>query len=291
MKWGWLLYEESDLNNNRDFAVYIEKEGLNYDLRIETVRTAQLSMGVLEGGTLFIRKDGRESLPDFVIARHRDALISEQFEYMGIPVFNGSRVCALCNDKRRTHQFLAGLPMLKTTFINHRYAVAPPPDAYPLVIKPATNHGGEKVRVVDNEYEWREAADDILPQDMLMQQVAGQAGQDLRVYVLFGEIVAAVMRTAKQGFLSNFKRGGGVGLHTLTTAERSLVQAVIDRFAQTGAPLCLAGVDLLYHNDAPVLSEVEDVVGSRMLYKVSNIDIAALYLKGIAARLNKTTDA
>ena len=285
MKLGWLLYEEADLAQNRDFAAYLTREGEKRGLTLETVRMSQLSLGVAEGGALRMRIGGRDTLPGFVIARHRDALVSEHFERMGVPVFNGSRVCALCNDKRRTHQFLAGLPMLATRFVNHRYAVAPQEGAYPLVLKPAASHGGDRVALVANEYEWREAADEILPQDLLEQQLAGDAGSDLRVYVLFGQVVAAVMRTARRGIVSNFKRGGSVALHTLTARESDLARQVIDRFAQAGAPLCLAGVDFLYHHGEPVLSEVEDVVGSRMLYQASDIDIAALYLDALRTRV------
>ncbi len=285
MKLGWLLYEESDLAENRDFAAHIVRLGAARDLQIEIVRMSQLRLGIREGGALTVAMDGRDILPDFVLARHRDALVSEQFERMGVKVFNGSRVCAVCNDKRATHQFLEGLPMLATTFVNHRYAVAPAEGAYPLVVKPAASHGGDRVRMVANEYEWREAVDDILPQDIIQQQPASEPGADLRVYVLFGEIVAAVMRTAKRGFVSNFKRGGDVRLHTLTDAERELAKRAIARFQDAGLPLCMAGIDMLYHRGAPVLSEVEDVVGSRMLYKTSDIDIAARYLDGIAARV------
>ena len=285
MKLGWLVYESSDLAVNRDFATYVEQEGAKRGLKIETVRTAQIAVGVKAGGALSVRRDGRETLPDFTIARHRDALLSEQFERMGVPVFNGSRVCALCNDKRRTHQFLEGLPMLETTFVNHRYAVEPPPESYPLVVKPATGHGGDGVRLVTHDYEWREAVDEILPRDMLLQQVAGDAGLDLRVYVLFGEIVASVMRTARQGVVSNYKLGGDVALHTLNTAEKALARQVIDRFAQAGAPLIFAGVDLLFNQGEPVVNEVEDVVGSRMLYKVSKVDILGQYLDGLVSRL------
>ena len=46
-----------------------------------------------------------------------------------------------------------------------------------------------------------------------------------------------------------------------------------------------AGVDFLYEHGHPVLSEVEDVVGSRMLYQVSSMDIAGLYLDQIRERL------
>ena len=63
------------------------------------------------------------------------------------------------------------------------------------------------------------------------------------------------------------------------------MQAVIDRFEAAGAPLCFAGVDLLYDQGSPVLGEVEDVVGSRMLYKVSDVDIIALFLDGLFQRL------
>jgi gamma-F420-2:alpha-L-glutamate ligase len=285
VKTGWLLYEESDLAQNRDFAEYMEREGQKRGLAIQTVRVGELTLGVRVGGTLSVRRGGRETLPDFVISRQRDELISAQLENMGVPVFNGARVCGICNDKRRTHQFLAGVPMMETLFVSHRRAVAPDEGAYPLIVKPARGHGGEKVRQVNNEYEWREAADQILPGDFLQQKIADGAGKDLRVYVLFGEIVAGVLRTARQGIISNFKRGGDVQLHTLTPQEKELAQSVIDRFAQAGAPLCFAGVDMLYDQGHPVLSEVEDVVGSRMLYKVSNIDIAGLYLDAIRARL------
>ncbi len=285
MKTGWLLYEESDLALNRDFAEYMTREGQKRGLDIQTVRTAQLELGVYAGGKLKLLKDGRAVLPDFALSRQRDALVSEQFEKLGVPVFNGSRVCALCNDKRLTHQFLSGVPMLETTFVDHRRAVAPEESRYPLVLKPARGHGGDRVKLVRNEYDWREAADEILPQDIVQQKPASEAGKDLRVYVLFGEIVAAVLRTAKSGIVSNFKRGGDVALHSLTPQERALAQTVIARFAEAGAPLCFAGVDMLYDGGAPVLGEVEDVVGSRMLYKVSDVDIAGLYLDAVKARI------
>lgn len=285
MKIGWLLYEERDLAINRDFAIYVESEGVKRGLKIETVRTTQLELGMKKGGALSIRKDGRETVPDFMISRQRDAFVSAQFEASGIPVFNNAHVCALCNDKRVTHQFLVGIPMLESRFVNHRRAVAPVEDAYPLVVKPACGHGGEHVVLVKNEYEWREAVDEILPQDIVEQKVAGTPGRDLRVYVLFGEIVAAVMRTAQKGIVSNFKRGGDVALHSLTEEERILGEMVIARFEQAGAPLCLAGIDFLYDQGVPVLGEVEDVVGSRMLYKVSDVDIVARYLDGIGERL------
>lgn len=74
-------------------------------------------------------------------------------------------------------------------------------------------------------------------------------------------------------------------LHALTREERQLVEEVIARFNAAGAPLCFAGVDLLYEDYGPVIGEVEDVVGSRMLYRVSDLDIVGLYLDEIRQRI------
>lgn len=164
---------------------------------------------------------------------------------------------------------------------------APPPEGgYPLVLKPACRHGGDRVALVDGADEWLAAAALIRPEPMLEQRVVTCAGRDLRVYTLGGEIVAGVMRTARDGVVSNFKRGGDVALHAPDQEERALVDAVLRRFDEAGAPLAFAGVDLLYDGGRPVVGEVEDVVGSRMLYKVSDIDVADRYLAYVAARLN-----
>lgn len=284
MRRGWLLYDERDLAVNRDFAAFMTDEAKKRELALETVTAERLRFGLRSGGTLSIRLDGAEALPDFVISRQRSALLSRQLERMGVPVFNNARVCELCNDKRETHQFLAGLPMLETEFADASRAL--PPLSYPRVVKPACSHGGDRVQLVQSEAQWREAMAAIAPESALTQEVAAQPGRDLRVYVVFGEIVAGVLRTARSGVVSNFKLGGHAALHELTSAERALAEAVVRRFAAEGAPLCFAGVDLLYHTAGPVLSEVEDVVGSRMLYKAGGPDVAALYLDGLRERLS-----
>ena len=70
-------------------------------------------------------------------------------------------------------------------------------------------------------------------------------------------------------------------MHQPSTQERSLAEKVVNRFQENGVPLSFAGIDFLYHQNEPVISEVEDVVGSRMLYHVSNINIVGLFLDGV----------
>ena len=282
----WLLYDDVDFAVNRQYAQMMHERGKERGLSIEPVLLSELALGMDEAGQPTCLRNGVPAKPRAILSRQRSALISEHFERMGVPVFNNSRVCAICNDKRATYQFLQGLPMPRTTFLLPEQKEPPQGTVFPVILKPACSHGGDRILLVGSACEWSEAAAKILPEPALQQSVVTEAGCDLRVYVLHGKILAGVMRTAREGVVSNFKKGGQVALHTLTEEERALAEAVIHRFDEAGAPLHMAGVDLLYDHGHPVIGEVEDVVGSRMLYQTSDIDIVTMYLDGIAALFN-----
>ena len=287
MKTLWLLYDDIDYAVNQGFARMMQERGEPLGLDVQAVVLSELVLGMDENGQPTCLRNGKPVHPVAILSRQRDAFISEHFERMGVPVFNNAKVCRICNDKRITYQFLQGLPIPRSVFLSPNQKEPPAGTQFPVVLKPACSHGGDRILVVNNTEEWHAAAARILPETALQQSVVTEAGQDLRVYVLGGEILAGVMRTARSGVVSNFKQGGHVAFHELTDAERELAQAVIDRFETAGAPLHMAGVDLLYDHGHPVLGEVEDVVGSRMLYNTSDIDIVALYLTHIAKMLSK----
>ena len=287
MKTLWLLYDDIDYAVNQGFARMMKERGEPLGLDVQAVVLSELVLTMDENSQPACLRNGQPVRPDAILSRQRDAFISEHFERMGIPVFNNAKVCRICNDKRVTYQFLQGLPIPRSVFLSPDQKEPPAGTQFPVVVKPACSHGGDRILLVHNAEEWHEAAARILPEPALQQAVVTEAGQDLRVYVLGGKILAGVMRTARSGMVSNFKQGGHVALHELTDAERELAQAVIDRFEQADAPLHMAGVDLLYDHGHPVVGEVEDVVGSRMLYNTSDIDIVALYLQHIAKILGK----
>ena len=227
MKIVWLLYQQEDLSANRDYARLMRENGLKRDMKIETVLTRDLTLLLDENGTPSCLRKGRKERPDAVIARMREPLYSRHFERMGVPVFNGSEVCRICNDKRQTLQFLSGLPMPRTTFLT---PFTPMPQDGPVIVKPACSHGGDRVELVETQFQWNDALEALQGEPALMQSVTRRPGRDLRVYVLFGQIVAGVMRTAKSGVVSNYKRGGNVALHDLSREERQLAEEVIARF-------------------------------------------------------------
>lgn len=283
----WLLYDDPDYAVNQGFARMMRERGEERGMVIEPVLLSEITLCMGQQGNPFCKRNGQIEKPQAILSRQRDALISEHFERMGVPVFNNSRVCTICNDKRKTHQFLQGLPMPDSIFLSPYQHTPPQGTQFPVILKPACSHGGDRVSLVASEEEWLEIIQKISPEPALQQAVVSDAGQDLRVYILGEKILAGVMRTARDGVVSNFKKGGQVELHELTEEERSLANQVIQRFQQAGAPLIMAGVDMLYENGHPLIGEIEDVVGSRMLYQTSDIDIVALYLDEISLLLQQ----
>lgn len=274
MKEGWLLYDACDYEVNRMFAAHAQKKGEALGISLHVVFTGNIEKAL-------------HNSPDFVISRQRNYALSANLESLGIPVFNSSRVCEICNDKRKTHKFLDGLPLMRTIVHEPDDVYTPDMGSFPLVVKPAFGHGGDRVSLVRDQAQFAHALSEINPLPTLVQEVASDAGKDIRIYILFGKIVAAVMRTAQTGIVSNFKKGGSVALHNVTDAETELAEEVIRRFSAIKAPLSFAGIDLMIHHGRPVVNEVEDVVGSRMLYKVKGPDIIDLYMQDIADALSK----
>lgn len=283
----WLLYDDPDFAVNKSFAKMMRERGEERGMTIEPVLMSEISLRIDAHGQPFCLRNGVSEKPQAILSRQRDSFVSEHFEWMGVPVFNNSLVCEICNDKRRTHQFLKGLPMPESIFLSSAQSQPPSGTVYPVILKPACSHGGDRVCLVSNDDEWMTAYQKISPEIALQQAVVSDAGRDLRVYILNGKILAGVMRTAREGVVSNFKKGGQVQFHELTSEERALAEAVIERFDESAAPLFMAGVDMLYDHGHPVIGEIEDVVGSRMLYQTSDIDIVSLYLDEILAILQQ----
>ena len=171
MKKLWLLYDDADFIINQGFARMMQECGEPLGLAVEAVLMSELMLGMQENGQPVCKRNGDSKRPDAILSRQRDAFVSEQFERMGIPVFNNSLVCRICNDKRITYQFLQGLPMPQTVFLSPTRQDPPEGTRFPVVVKPACSHGGDRVLVVHNEHEWREAAARILPQPALQQAV------------------------------------------------------------------------------------------------------------------------
>lgn len=299
---AWIVYYRDSAEYNKKYIEFYIEEGKKLGIDFSLVLIEDIKFGVREGKLFltrremgfhremgFRRKMGYHNRPpDFVVVRAIYPLLSKHLELMGIPVYNNSFVSEICNDKAKTYQYLAksGIPMVDSFFYKNCQVKDQLEITAPTVIKSVDGHGGKQVFLVDDQKTYEQRAEEVVKgigsSDVVVQPLTGSKSQDLRVYVIGTEIIAAVLRTSKEGFRSNYSLGGEVQLYHLTEDEKQLVYKIIREFE-----FGLVGIDFLIGDKGELIfNEIEDVVGSRMLYQCSNINIVELYLKFIVDDLN-----
>lgn len=292
---AWLIYyQENSRYNQKYIQLYIE-EGIKLGIVFKLILVEELDFGV-ENNQLFIKYQGKSiDIPDFVISRAIYPLLSKHLEMIGIRVFNNSFVADKCNDKAKTYQYLTktGIAMVDSSFYPNKLVsdiLKRLETGKSYVIKAVDGHGGSQVFLYDkvalqeddNSDKVQAIINGIGKSDIVVQPVVGQRHQDLRVYIIGNEVIGSVLRTAKEGFKSNFSLGGVVEFYNLSTDERIIVDKIISQF-----DFGLVGIDFIIGDRGELIfNEIEDVVGSRMLYKTSDINIVERYLQYIIKKLS-----
>ncbi|MBQ7120208.1 MAG: ATP-grasp domain-containing protein [Oscillospiraceae bacterium] len=268
---AWLIYEKAGAERNRGYIELHKKWGIKYGI--------EFSLILCDEGL----PDGK---PDFAIVRAMRPDIAEELESRGIPTFNNSHISRICNNKARTYEYLHKNNIPVIPWVSATQSDTPPKiENFPKVIKPCCGHGGAGVSIIRSDDEYEARRKEIAPDEYIIQELATEIGRDKRVYVIGNRIVASVQRIADgNDFRSNFSLGGKVEKSTLTKEEEALIGDVCKLFE-----FDLAGIDIMYHKGRAVINEIEDVVGSRMLYNThEGLDIVDLYLDYIVNKLKES---
>jgi len=285
---AWIIYFREAAEYNREYIKLYIETGARLGVDVRLIIAEDLKFGVKNNSYFILYRKEEIAYPDFAICRAIYPLMTRQLELMGIKVYNNSFVAEICNDKARTYQYLArtGIAMADTEFYKSFQLDDVLSDLNEArVIKAVGGHGGNQVFLVDpavtEDKEIAETKKALSGSDLVVQPKIGNRNQDLRVYVIGKEIIAAVLRTARQGFKSNYSLGGEVALYELSKEEKELVKLIIDQF-----DFGLVGIDFIVADDGRLIfNEIEDVVGARMLYKCSDINIVEKYLRYIIDNL------
>jgi ribosomal protein S6--L-glutamate ligase len=201
----------------------------------------------------------------------------------GVAVWNSPRALESCIDKYLTTAQLdrAGLPVPPTVACQTAEAAI---DAFhrlggDVVVKPLFGSEGRGLfRITDGEMAWRTFhALERLQSLIYVQQFLRHPGWDLRLFVLGGQVLAAMRRHATDGWRTNVAQGGRAEAVSPTTEEERIAIAA----ARTvGAEI--AGVDLLPTADGNrVVLEVNAVPGWRALSAACRIDVAGEIIRFI----------
>lgn len=282
---GWILYTIGDSSWNPHYIRLYEtacaKRGMTICQGLYDPRLLSDQEAIRRLENLLLTKR-----PQFVINRTRDFRLAQLLESEGIHVFNNAQLCRLGNDKALAYEYMQRrkIPVMPTIC-----GLQTPPPWYPAVVKSRGGHGGTEVFYIRNAPAWREwNSQRRLQKDeqaqYIVQQAASELGRDVRVYVVGKEIRAAVLRVSDTDFRSNYCLGGSVRLYMLSSEERALVQQAV-----CGLSIGMAGIDFIFHQGQMIFNELEDMVGARGLYSLTDHDIVDDYV-GFVCKVLANTD-
>ncbi|MBR3848454.1 MAG: RimK family alpha-L-glutamate ligase [Oscillospiraceae bacterium] len=232
--------------------------------------------------------------PDFVLFWDKDILLAREFEEASIPVFNSSRAIELCDDKRKMHLALTGLPMPETfiapmTFPNIGFTNLSFFDAieeklgYPMVIKEAFGSFGAQVYLAKSRDEALEIIKRCERVPLIFQKfIKESAGRDIRINVVGHKVVSAMERRSSSDFRSNVTLGGETLPYTPTETEIALAEE-----ASRCLGLDFGGIDILFGDCGPLLCEVNSNAHFKSTYDCTGINLADLIAEHIAKKVAK----
>lgn len=206
--------------------------------------------------------------------------IVKQLQLMGFRVLNDYLAISRAKNKLRTMQILAHhhVPTPRTmvirnlTYIDEAIKYV---GGLPVIIKTPFGSYGSGVVIAESkravysalDLAMKSTASDII---MIQEYISESKGSDVRVFVVGGKVVGAMMRTAKRGeFRSNMELGGSgapfVPDATITDVALRATEVL---------KLHVAGVDIIRTKDGPAVLEVNANPGFKGLEQTTGLNIA-----------------
>jgi len=258
---------------------------------LEIVAPEAIDLIVSRGGRRSIRLHGQEvDLPDAVLPRMGSATnyfclaVLRQFEHLGVAVLNPSSAIEAVKDKLFCQQILAqnNLPIPRTILV--RFPVdldlVESQIGFPCVVKVLAGSAGEGIYLSHNSESFRNLMELVSCLDqskslILQEYIDSRPGQDLRVMVIGGRVVGAMLRSSTDGsFKANITRGGiGKAYPIDDTID------VLARECASALGLEIAGIDLLFDGGLYRICEANSAPGFKGFENATGTNIARQILQ------------
>lgn len=257
---------------------------------------------------LVCSKDGLETilyngkpvdLPDCIITRvgasvdYFGLAVIRQLEKMGGLILNPRSSIEISRDKLLTVQHLAahGLPIPKTILAKFPMNIdtIKKEFSYPVIIKKASGSQGKGIIKVDTHEQMTDLMEmiDVGKPLIFQEMIQASKGRDLRVFVIGGRVIGAMMRIASgNNFKANVHQGGSVKAVQVSSQVEWLVLETVKIIG-----LDIAGVDLLIDKDTYKICEVNSSPGFEGLEVALGIDIATCMFQYMKMRLGERPNA
>lgn len=258
---GWLIYDSEGVARNEWFISKVINEAQKFGLSLDLKTVDGQRFSSLSGEC------------DIALVRSINPSLRRYLRSRGIYTVNNFKTASVANDKYLTYLLAKKLNVdIMPTFPVTREDLASRDLDLPLVLKSRDGHGGSEVFLAKDTEGLNDAICRLDGKKIIAQKLCSEAGVDMRVYVLGGKPIAAVLRRSENDFRSNFSLGGGVSLSDVSSEQEEVIRRLHGYLG-----LDFVGVDFILHEGRWILNEIEDAVGTRMLYKCSETDAAAIY--------------
>lgn len=285
----WILYG-ADIESTSDLAFevrrFISEASKTDDVNLKVYKPSQFDLLVTVEERNSILIDGDPvPLPDFCFPylHHGDRSyfslsIVRQLERLGVKIFNKSSTIETVADKLHTHQVLAENAMPTPTTMLAKFPVdielIERTIGFPVVVKTLLGSNGTGVFLIEHAGAFNDLMEligETNPNIQLIFQkfVANSKGRDLRLFVVDGEVIAAMERRARSGgFKANFSAGGTVKQFIPDEEARALAVRTADVL-----DIQVAGIDLLFTEDGYTICEANTFPGFKGLETACPVNV------------------
>lgn len=231
---------------------------------------------------------------DFSVYLDKDKYIAKMLEKSGVRLFNSADSIALCDDKMLTHIALSnnGIPMPDTlpgALCYTSDAVIPDEMVesvssrlgFPLIVKESYGSLGKGVYLVNGTDELKSVMEKLkCTPHMFQKYVSESRGCDIRIIVIGGKYLCAMMRKSETDFRSNIELGG-VGIPFSPPDEYI---EIAEKSAQIlGLDYC--GIDILLGKTAGLVCEVNSNAFFGGMEKTTGVNVAKAYAEYIVSKI------
>ncbi len=285
---GWILYKKKQADiTDSDFGVtrlLKEAEELGIEMSVHSPEQFELIVS-RSGKRSVLIDDVVTELPDFVLPRMGSGTgyfalaVLRQLENLNIYTCNSSRTIEVVKDKLQIHQLLAqsNLPTPKTMLLKFPIdiKIVKREIGFPLIIKNITGTEGRGIYLCDSPEKFQDIMELMYSynknMNIIIQEYVGhRRGEDLRVFVMGGKVVACMRRIAKDGgFKANFSLGA--------TVEEYKIDSEIEHLALETAKLLkldVTGIDILFDETGYKVLEANSSPGFKGLELATKKNIA-----------------
>ncbi|UCB47566.1 MAG: RimK family alpha-L-glutamate ligase [Spirochaetota bacterium] len=293
---SWILINENKRNSYS--TKRFEESAKICGLRPKIVIPRAFDIIATKAGDKSIRYKGKQiEIPDCIIPRMGSGTtyfalaVIRHLEKQGVLILNSSLSIETAKDKLATMQILAAnnIPIPKTMLAKFplNIELVEQEFHYPLVLKTVSGSHGKGVFFCENKSQLKDIADlmevskDSKVNVIIQEFVLSSRGKDIRVLVIGGRPIGAMVRIAKKdSYKANFSTGGAVKPFEMNpTIEWLAVESV------SLLGLDIAGVDILFNNDSYSICEINSSPEFEGFEKATGIDVPSEIYQYLRVRL------